>query len=1502
MGKDDKQTPDAKEQRFDQSYWTSSSLYQTPVMAQDNTRTNLSANVLAQRQVLANAGKPPPTPHLTGAQKVALIVGELALIMARLHCELNPFNPMNWFNDHSVGDFWGEINLGELMMVMKLVAPPDKFAEMTKNLVLDAATYKSNRVYIDGNIFDERIAVSSPRLHVGGIKTDKFTSGVADLKGFSASLNYAKGTAQLNVLQASLDQAQLIKGDDRIAVDHVGLMGLHIDGGKNGSFISGALNFVSADMTRLRYPGMPPVSMQIGGGTSFAAVWQQMPKQELPAGTTAPAAAVPAPATGSKAPATTSKAPAKPTMASMLPADAEVKITLNGTHAAGLYAGMFGGLGGANAGFDLAKVALVSGGAELASITVNGFAALGGGIGPSGPGGGGAAAGMMTIDKIELRGEPAFVQTLLVSPIMQPDVAPAIAAVRRLGIQPAIGGSVTLEHLRVGAAVIGATPLQASGSLHGDFATHVVVPKLGSLDVNLRNFDLAGGTHGGLASTNTSFESFSAVLRGDGGAELARLELAGGGVQTGKQTAGTLKTLKATGDVNGILRALKEPLKTAPASVRGAIAAVRALGVGFAVTGSGLSATEDSKGNVSYAGNLHTSVATTVGRVELEATGVRGTGAQLTALARFKLTLHAPGGGVAASILATGMKANAAFKKKDAGMHADHFEVHGDYAQVSAMMGAVSKKIPELPPPLRHALAVVDQLDLHGALAVAVDDVNVTENKAHQVSARVGAINSTIDLPGVGKVALAMRGVRGSIGRGGEGGVDHFELKLLTKTKGQALRVACDGAVSDGTAKGDDFSIGVKNFVIEGNAGNAAAMVAGARAHYQLMGGPALHTLEAIEKYMRVFDGDVGIAVTNSKMSSIDGVVRGQGNVSTTVTLPTGKVAMKLGGVDIAGESYRFDTFSLIVTDATGGVAASMVSRDGQVCDDPTSNAVTGSAGRLEVTGDAARIRSLFSPEIRALLPAGMIKAFDSLDDSKVNLALDGAFVESGAGNGTNLGLQAMHLTANVRLVGKDGIVYRVDGADITIKGAQAKLGPDGQPTEITSGGLLVRGKLTTSEGLELSGGVLLSTGPARVEMANGQPTCVEVSDFKLSAAATLRDPVAKDPATTSTVAPATATLPITSTGTGTTPTTVAPTPTTTTAPAPTTTAPTTATGTPQPSIKDMASAGAALVQELELHSHTPVQAGRYGRGFLHIDVPEGAAISINLVVRKHAIDPKATGVEIRPQFHFPLGVRIGGAHLKQKGDGAVLRFDLGGLVGKIASGVANLINVTSMLPINGKTLPLDLTALIDQVMGDMKSEVATAQQNGGATATSPATTTTPTPPPATGTGPAPTPATTTAPTGDDKAAKKKADDDAWLASEHAKWANGAARHAEVRNDRRRERLRQEDVREEPRSADVLALFTEGVQLTKTTGTVDVGLDGMTQFGGGDFRLHGDVNGKGQAELAFMASSLSANIAGNQVDAQGLSASGITASRQGDVTQLAIEGLSIDHAVWQVSK
>jgi hypothetical protein len=744
MGKED------KDQRSDQGYQTPSSLYQAPVMAQDNTRTVYSANAQLQAQLHGQAPKPKPTPQLSNTQKVALIVGELALIMARLHCDLNPLNPLNLFDLHK-GDFWGEIDVGELLLVMKLVAPPDKFAEATKNIVLDGKTYGTNRVFVRGNIFEAWINVASPELHVGGIKTEAFTSGAANLKGFSAAFDYPKGQASLSILEATLGTAQLLKGTDKISVDSLTIKGLHLDGGKTGSVLHGNMSFVSADMVRLRYPGMPPISLALAGGTSFAGVWQQQPKQELPAGQSAPTTAAAAPA----APPTSSK----PLGADqMLPADAEIKVSITRAHAAAASFSWLTPVAGAAAGIEHAKIALVrASGLELASLAIHDFTVAGGMLGSGASSSGGAVG---AIGKLELRGDAAMVQTLLSAPVVHPELASAVAAVRRLGIQPAIGGSVTLEDLHFGGLKQGQG---AAARITGDFSSHIEVPKLGSLDVALRDFDVAGGTAGGLSSVNTSFASFTAVLRGDGGGELARLELEGGGVKVGKQNAGTLKTLKATGDVSGLLKALKEPMKTAPASVRGALAAVRALGVGVGVSASGLSVTETSKGSISYAGDLHASLKTNLGRIAIDAIGVRGTDASLGAMSTFAVTLYTAGGAKAASISATGLKANVASKKQNAGLHADHLEVHGDYAQVSAMIAAVRAKAPGLAPPVRQALGAVEDLHLQGQLALSVDDVSATESKQGRVSARIGALDNAFDVPGVGKVGLKLRGIEGAM-------------------------------------------------------------------------------------------------------------------------------------------------------------------------------------------------------------------------------------------------------------------------------------------------------------------------------------------------------------------------------------------------------------------------------------------------------------------------------------------------------------------------------------------------------------------------------------------------------------------------------------------------------------------------------------------------------------------------------------------------------------------
>lgn len=1457
MGKED------KDQRFDQGYQSPSSLYQAPVMAQDNTRTVASANAQLQSQLHGQPPRKKPEPQLSNTQKVALIVGELALIMARLHCDLNPLNPLNLFDLHK-GDFWGEIDVGELLLVLKLVAPPDKFAEATKNVVLDGKTYGTNRVFVRGNIFEAWINVASPELHVGGIKTDAFTSGAANLKGFSASFDYPKGTASLSILEATLGTAQLIKGTDKISVDALTIKGLHLDGGKTGSVLHGSMSFVSADMERLRYPGMPPISMSLAGGTSFAGVWQQQPKQELPAGQTSPTTAPAATAPGGP--------PASKPLGvdQMLPADAEIKVSITHARAAAASFNWLAPVAGASAGIDHAKIALVrASGLELASFAIHDFTVAGGMIG----GGAGASGGAVgAIGKLELRGDAALVQTLLSAPVVHPELASAVAAVRRLGIQPAIGGSVTLEDLHFGGLKQGQG---AAARITGDFATHVEVPKLGSLDVTLRDFDVAGGAAGGMSSASTSFASFTAVLRGDGGGELARLELEGGGVKVGKQTAGTLKTLKATGDVSGLLKALKEPMKTAPASVRGALAAVRALGVGVGVSASGLSVTESSKGAISYAGDLHASLKTNLGRIELGAIGVRGTDASIGAMAKFSVALYTAGGAKAASIVATGLKANVASKKQNAGLHADHLEVHGDYAQVSAMIAAVRAKAPGLAPPVRQALGAVEDLHLQGQLAISVDDVSATESKQGRVSARIGALDNAFDVPGVGKVGLKLRGIEGAMGGGvgGSGGVDHFELRLLTPAGGQALRIAFDGGNSEATARAEDYAINLKHLELTGDATRLATMVAGARAHYQQMGGPALHTLEVVEQYLHAFPAQLGITVDNARMASIDGKQTGVGDITTSVALPTGKVAMKLGGASIdagggEGGSYRFREFHLFITDAQGKVAASVQLLRGGVQDYAGSPGITGGAEELQVTGDMDRIRTLFSPEMRPYLPADMLAVFDQLAGSKLDLAIQDATVRSGFGDGTQIGVGALRLVSELRFRDEQGNQYEVRGAHIAIEGAQTKLGPDGQVHEISASGLTIQGLLVASGEHRGSAGVALKTGPAIVHLKDGTPVSAEVSRLSLSASAQYRDPV---PASSSQGQASTTgtTTTTTTTGTGTT---------TTGTGTGTTTTPTKAPPLPPvkadlPSPAEIAAAAGALIQDINIHTRTPVTAGRWGKGIAHIDVPGDAAIHINLVAKAHQLDPRQTNVQIIPPFQAALGVKLEGAHLAKRGTEAAIKFDLGGLVGKVAGGLANLFNAASAIPMGGKHLPLDLSELIAQVMSTMKSE---ASQEAARQA------------------PAPTPTPTAPPPSDATGAREPT----WLEQAHAEWEADRSKTASIRSDRKRAKQEAEDIRTEPRSAEITDLFTQGVQLMKTSGTVAIGLDGASEYAQGDLSLQGEVSGTGTAELMLHAGELHVDTPTQQAHVTGLDGI-MAATRKGDLSVLSIEGLTLEHAMWR---
>jgi hypothetical protein len=125
----------------------------------------------------------------------------------------------------------------------------------------------------------------------------------------------------------------------------------------------------------------------------------------------------------------------------VLPSDSHIDVVLTGVRAA-VTTGEGTGTGAAGtAGFDVFMArAIAADGSELAAVTVEGF---------RGRGSAAAKAASGHIDRVELRGSPAFVQALLMSELVYAKAANALAVLKAAGIGPGILTNVVLSNVEL---------------------------------------------------------------------------------------------------------------------------------------------------------------------------------------------------------------------------------------------------------------------------------------------------------------------------------------------------------------------------------------------------------------------------------------------------------------------------------------------------------------------------------------------------------------------------------------------------------------------------------------------------------------------------------------------------------------------------------------------------------------------------------------------------------------------------------------------------------------------------------------------------------------------------------------------------------------------------------------------------------------------------------------------------------------------------------------------
>jgi hypothetical protein len=469
---------------------------------------------------------------------------------------------------------------------------------------------------------------------------------------------------------------------------------------------------------------------------------------------------------------------------------------------------------------------------------------------------------------------------------------------------------------------------------------------------------------------------------------------------------------------------------------------------------------------------------------------------------------------------------------------------------------------------------------------------------------------------------------------------------------------------------------------------------------------------------------------------------------------------------------------------------------------------------------------------VQALLPPDLGRSLAMLDGNRLSVALGNLDVQQDASGNVTAGLDSLVTSAAINFVDKQGAVYLCPDALMSIFGAKVELGSDRKPKHIEAAGMNASGHFTKKgrNGATVSGNATLKTGNVKITMgAGGAPASVVASDIEASGALDTT-PGADDAAN--------------------------------------------ATGPVEPSRQDKldklrrteASAveGARMLKRADVHTQTPVHAGRYG-GFFHIGVAPGTHLDVNIVIRDNALTG-ATDVEIHPALDLPAWFAARGLNLEVKGKEGMLETDIKGFFD---------LNVSKYVG-GHKTIPLDVTALIRQVMDHMQESIANAKEPAR-------------------------PSTSQV----ERETRDQQEDARDLAEKHAGWERDRTEHqADARSAADRKRAADEDAGREPMGGS-MSDVVKGIDVGATHGTADLELttggtpatvEGVTMAAGNDVHLHGSASGGGQFRLTV--DEATAQVGDSQVQATGLDTGNVSVRSGDSGTHIAFDSFSLKQLRW----
>ena len=1423
MGKDDKNDGSGKVQSTssDHATTTQTSAYQVQTHDYTNPVDALAVNNGANynTQALAQQGKPTgkapdkSTSLWRRIKNLGKAAEDIFMILESIHVE--------WL----AGTMLGVLQLGDALELCEIITPNAGFL---KSLRVDAETIKNNRVWFVLSLPALTAEFSCSDFHLGGFASEQFTSGPATIKNFSAGVSAITASAHVNFASADFNTVALHKklptpGLDgkaqfsTMSVQHMLLKNMSVNGSIDVPWWNNtthtSLSFASASIDHIVIPGAPPMSIELPDGISLDAAWNifakpaPAAKDGTPGATpakTAVTALLPASSTAQK---TTPAAPATPVVKPAvdptygMPPGAELKITLSGIHGRSgttLSDGIDGGIG-------YLQIAVVAAnGSELASVTIHDVQLsivdhnLAG-----------------TLGKLVISGDPSLVQSILTNEAVEPSVQPALKVVRQLGLKPAIGGTITLQNI----SVTGNGDAKM-GTVHGDLLSHLVIPSLGTIDLQLSNFNAFASATGDVKNTLSaamSFDRFTATFTGLDKSQLAHVELDGadasGGSKGKAKTNVKLKTLIAQGDIAGMVKEMQSAVDQAPVAVRGALQALQSLGIGASVTADNLLVVQGSK-SLSYGGDIHLRVdAPPAGHIDLAITGFQGTGTTMGGFSQFHATLFGDNGKKSAEIIISGASGSITSKQGE-GLHVNSIKLlTGNTDQIAAMAAAIKKSAPTLPSSIRSMLDTAASFQVDGAGSVVISGVNLHEDNKKNIKTRVDDVIANFELAGVGKVGVRLRGFSGSMSATDKSAsFDEFEAQLVDKNNQKVAEFILDKSV-DELATNGNFKTSADKLQFMGDAAAITQMMTGINKHLTTLPAPITKAFKSAQTYTSQYVGNTDVDVTVSNLAASQTgtkkapVVTASGDLDLTINTANGVLAITLNGAFTDSGKTGFKLFQIVATEKSG--AKSILRVDNAMIDGNVMNGnVTGGlVQKVQLSGHVENMLNVLSPETLKMLPRSVVAAVSVIDQSELQLAISNASVAVDATT-KNIRTQVGDLSAqgDVSFANKQHRQYQINDASVVFHNADVVLDKTGNPVDINVDMLKVRGSVVSIDGLKSVGDVTVQTGKAHVAFVAGNPSVVEADHLVIMGAAdmpglgvdetksaksaiSLPKPVYS---TTPELGPplknkAQPTVPVPFVAPpATKPSTPAVAGTITASPATNTPVTDAPKSTPSPDTAALVAELAPLVQTVEIHSRTPIQAGRYGLGFKHVEVPADTTLDIDIVIHHNAIDPSATKVEMSPDIILPLGIELEGVSLKKMGNRAALHVDASGVLGTILASLANLINITRFAHVGGKTFPLDITALLTQIFGAMKKDIP--DENVAAKPTTPTssateksfetapTTTTTSAPTTTNQPTVNQPTTTTATDGANKDPKLTSAWDAWKAEKDKHDHDGHAR------------------------------------------------------------------------------------------------------------------------------